>query len=146
MAANQQAAYGQVPRTYFPMRQGNRVRLYHDAHQPVGPVPLPFSGGTFNEHSCWEDVHASILGAKRFIMITGWSVWTETMLKRTPWNDCCVEPLGELLLKKAEEGVTVRALCGVPRLGIARVSCMERYVGKEQRLMITIMAPTVAIE
>lgn len=28
----------EVPRVYFPMRAGNRVTLYHDAHQTKGPV------------------------------------------------------------------------------------------------------------
>jgi hypothetical protein len=122
VAASEQVAYGQVPRTYFPMRQGNRVRLYHDAHQPVGPVPLPFCGGSFNEHSCWEDVHSSLQGAQRFIMITGWSVWTDTLLKRTPWNDCCTETLGQLLLKKAEEGVTVSGGGGMVGLNTCCIS------------------------
>jgi hypothetical protein len=29
-------AYGEVPRCFFPLRYGNRVTLYHDAHQPHG--------------------------------------------------------------------------------------------------------------
>jgi hypothetical protein len=29
----------EVPRTYFPMRVGHKVKLYHDAHQIPCPVP-----------------------------------------------------------------------------------------------------------
>jgi hypothetical protein len=37
--------YAEVPRTYFPQRRGNRVTLYHDAWQPIGPVPDVRGGG-----------------------------------------------------------------------------------------------------
>lgn len=54
-----------------------------------------------------DDVYAAIIGAKRFILITGWSVWVETCLKRQPASEETVPKLGELLLRKAEEGVKV---------------------------------------
>ena len=44
----------------------------------------------------------------RLIWITGWSVWTETMLKRKPMAAENTPTLGELLKHKAEQGVKVR--------------------------------------
>lgn len=48
----------------------------------------------------------------RFIWITGWSVWTDTMLKRVPASNADSPSLGELLVQKANEKVKVRA--GIP--------------------------------
>ena len=92
------------------MRVGCDVRLYHDAHQTPGPVPdvLLGDGQPYMEHSCWDEVYAAIEGARRFIFITGWSVWVNTVLKRVPNSDCECPALGELLKSKAEEGVRVR--------------------------------------
>lgn len=64
--------------------------------------------GLYSERSCWDDVYETLTGAQRFILITGWSVWVGTMLKRTPASPANSETLGELLLRKAGEGVTVR--------------------------------------
>jgi hypothetical protein len=44
----------------------------------------------------------------RFIWITGWSVWTETMLTRKPMAKKNSPTLGELLKFKAAQGVKVR--------------------------------------
>ncbi len=57
-----------------------------------------------------DDVFTAISAAKRFILITGWSVWVDTCLKRSPASEETSPPLGELLLKKAGEGVKVRHL------------------------------------
>ena len=99
--------YGEVPRTYFPMRTGCLVRLYHDAHQdsagPVQDVRLS-NGELYEDRSCWDDVFEAIRDAQRLIWITGWSVWVDTVLKRHGnWS----RPLGELLKMKAEAGVKV---------------------------------------
>ncbi|KAJ6704427.1 PHOSPHOLIPASE D [Salix viminalis] len=61
---------------------------------------------------CWEDVFDAITNAKHFIYITGWSVYTEISLVRDsrrpkPGGDIS---LGELLKKKASEGVRVLIL------------------------------------
>lgn len=58
---------GEVPRTYFPMRSGNKVTLYHDAVCTPGPVPgiTLAGGGLFSESSCWDDMYDAILQAKR---------------------------------------------------------------------------------
>jgi hypothetical protein len=69
-------------------------------------------------------VYEAIQGAKRFILITGWSVWTETALKRQPASPERAPPLGQLLLAKAAQGVKVRA--GQPSsaaLPLCRRSC-----------------------
>ncbi|KAL8099018.1 hypothetical protein AgCh_031646 [Apium graveolens] len=103
-----------VPYTFCSQRQGCRVSLYQDAHVPDNFVPkIPLSGGKFYEaHRCWEDIFDAITNAKHFIYITGWSVYTEFALIRDsrrpkPGGDIM---LGELLKKKADEGVKVLLL------------------------------------
>ncbi|KAK1360117.1 Phospholipase D [Heracleum sosnowskyi] len=103
-----------VPYTFCSQRQGCRVSLYQDAHVPDNFVPkIPLSGGKFYEaQRCWEDIFDAITNAKHFIYITGWSVYTEFSLIRDsrrpkPGGDIM---LGELLKKKADEGVTVLLL------------------------------------
>ncbi|KAK1358218.1 Phospholipase D [Heracleum sosnowskyi] len=103
-----------VPYTFFSQRQGCRISLYQDAHVPDNFVPkIPLSGGKFYEpHRCWEDIFDAITNAKHFIYITGWSVYTEFALIRDtrrpkPGGDIM---LGELLKKKADEGVRVLML------------------------------------
>ncbi|KAF5466735.1 hypothetical protein F2P56_016635 [Juglans regia] len=103
-----------VPYTFFTQRQGCRVSLYQDAHVPDKFVPkIPLAGGTFYEpHRCWEDVFDAITNAKHLIYIAGWSVYTEISLVRDsrrpkPGGDIM---LGELLKKKANEGVRVLML------------------------------------
>ncbi|KAF3625495.1 Phospholipase D alpha 1 [Capsicum annuum] len=106
--------YPGVPYTFFPQRSGCRVSLYQDAHIPDKFIPkIPLLGGKYYEpHRCWEDVFDAITNAKHMIYITGWSVYTEITLLRDsrrekPGGD---ETLGELLKKKAEEGVKVLML------------------------------------
>ncbi|XP_061982457.1 phospholipase D alpha 1-like [Populus nigra] len=106
--------YPGVPYTFYPQRQGCKVSLYQDAHVPdkfIPKIPLA-SGEHYNPHRCWEDVFDSITNAKHFIYITGWSVYTEISLVRDsrrpkPGGDVT---LGELLKKKASEGVRVLIL------------------------------------
>ncbi|GER48427.1 phospholipase D [Striga asiatica] len=108
------AKYPGVPYTFFSQRTGNRVSLYQDAHIPDNFIPkIPLSGGNYYEpHRCWEDVFDAITNAKHLIYITGWSVYTEITLVRDsrrqkPGGDVT---LGELLKKKASEGVRVLML------------------------------------
>ncbi|KAJ7002887.1 hypothetical protein NC653_008186 [Populus alba x Populus x berolinensis] len=106
--------YPGVPYTFYPQRQGCKVSLYQDAHVPdkfIPKIPLA-SGEYYNPHRCWEDVFDSITNAKHLIYITGWSVYTEISLVRDsrrpkPGGDIT---LGELLKKKASEGVRVLML------------------------------------
>ncbi|XP_051147780.1 phospholipase D alpha 1 [Andrographis paniculata] len=108
------ARYPGVPYTFFSQRTGCRVSLYQDAHVPDNFIPkIPLSGGEYYEpHRCWEDVFDAITNAKHLIYITGWSVYTEIALirdsrRQKPGGDIM---LGELLKKKASEGVTVLML------------------------------------
>ncbi|KAF8090021.1 hypothetical protein N665_0490s0017 [Sinapis alba] len=84
------------------------------AHVPDNFVPkIPLAGGkNYEPHRCWEDIFDAISNAKHLIYITGWSVYTEITLVRDsrrpkPGGDMT---LGELLKKKASEGVRVLLL------------------------------------
>uniref|UniRef100_A0A7N2LPA5 Phospholipase D n=1 Tax=Quercus lobata TaxID=97700 RepID=A0A7N2LPA5_QUELO len=103
-----------VPYTFFSQRQGCRISLYQDAHVPDKFVPkIPLAGGTYYEpHRCWEDIFDAITNAKHLIYITGWSVYTEISLvrdSRRPKSGGDIT-LGDLLKKKASEGVRVLML------------------------------------
>ncbi|KAJ9167742.1 hypothetical protein P3X46_019344 [Hevea brasiliensis] len=105
--------YDGVPYTFFNQRQGCRVTLYQDAHVPNSFIPrIPIEGKTYEAHRCWEDIFDAITNAKYLIYITGWSVYTEITLvrdphRRKPGGDL---KLGDLLKKKADEGVRVLML------------------------------------
>ncbi|KAG8379839.1 hypothetical protein BUALT_Bualt07G0131200 [Buddleja alternifolia] len=108
------AHYPGVPYTFFSQRTGCRVSLYQDAHVPDNFIPkIPLSGGNHYEpQRCWEDVFDAITNAKHLIYITGWSVYTGITLirdsrRQKPGGDIT---LGELLKKKASEGVKVLML------------------------------------
>ncbi|KAM7511500.1 hypothetical protein LguiB_010375 [Lonicera macranthoides] len=103
-----------VPYTFFPQRNGCKVSLYQDAHVPNGFITkIPLSGGKFYEpQRCWEDIFDAISKAKHLIYIAGWSVYTKIILIRDPKRQ---KPggdktLGEILKKKAKEGVRVLIL------------------------------------
>ncbi|KAI9159954.1 hypothetical protein LWI28_003702 [Acer negundo] len=105
------AKYPGVPFTFFSQRHGCKVSLYQDAHVPDNFVPkIPLAGGkNYEPHRCWEDIFDAITNAKHLIYITGWSVYTEISLVRDsrrpkPGGDITI---GELLKKKASEGVRV---------------------------------------
>ncbi|KAJ6706491.1 PHOSPHOLIPASE D ALPHA 1 [Salix purpurea] len=94
--------------------KGVRFPCTKDAHVPDKFIPkIPLSSGeNYDPHRCWEDVFDAITNAKHFIYITGWSVYTEISLVRDsrrpkPGGDIS---LGELLKKKASEGVRVLIL------------------------------------
>ncbi|XP_011039694.1 PREDICTED: phospholipase D alpha 1-like [Populus euphratica] len=105
--------YEGVPYVFFNQRQGCRVTLYQDAHVPDSFSPkICLAGKHYEAHRCWEDIFEAISDAKHLIYITGWSVYTEITLirdpnRRKPGGEL---KLGELLKKKAEEGVTVLML------------------------------------
>ncbi|KAM7483646.1 hypothetical protein LguiB_008229 [Lonicera macranthoides] len=103
-----------VPYTFFSQRHDCKVSLYQDAHIPDKFIPkIPLSGGKYYEpHRCWEDIFDAITKARHLIYITGWSVYTEIALirdsrRQKPGGDIT---LGELLKKKANEGVAVLML------------------------------------
>ncbi|KAK3427684.1 hypothetical protein EUGRSUZ_F03862 [Eucalyptus grandis] len=108
------AKFPGVPYTFFSQRQGCKVSLYQDSHIPDNFIPkIPLAGGKHYEpHRCWEDIFDAISNAKHLIYITGWSVYTEISLVRDsrrpkPGGDITI---GELLKKKANEGVRVLML------------------------------------
>ncbi|GBG72658.1 hypothetical protein CBR_g12231 [Chara braunii] len=101
-----------VPNTFFTERSGNRVTLYQDAHVPNSFAPhiLLENGDTYKQHRLWEDVYKTIVEAKHFIYICGWSVYHKTRLIRDeermiPGAEGVI--VGNLLKKKADEGVKV---------------------------------------
>ncbi|XP_057503702.1 phospholipase D alpha 1-like [Actinidia eriantha] len=103
-----------VPHTFFTQREGCRVSLYQDAHVPDKRIPhFILSGGkVYEPQRCWEDIFDAITNARHLIYITGWSVYTKITLIRDqmrpkPQGDM---NLGELLIKKANEGVKVLML------------------------------------
>ncbi|XP_042488530.1 phospholipase D alpha 1-like [Macadamia integrifolia] len=103
-----------VPYTYFNQREGCRVTLYQDVHIPNNFIPkIPLSEGKYYEpHRCWEDIFDAISNAKHLIYIAGWSVYTKITLVRDsmrPKRGGEIT-LGELLKKKASEGVRVLML------------------------------------
>ncbi|PON63241.1 Phospholipase D [Parasponia andersonii] len=103
-----------VPYTFYPQRNGCRVALYQDAHVPDKISPkITLSGGkNYEPNRCWEDIYDAIYNAKHFIYIAGWSVCTRiTLIRdiRRQKNEGDMT-LGELLIKKAREGVKVLML------------------------------------
>mmetsp|Transcript_33779 Transcript_33779/g.95593 ORF Transcript_33779/g.95593 Transcript_33779/m.95593 type:complete len:822 (+) Transcript_33779:110-2575(+) len=99
-----------VPGTNFPAHSGCEVRLYQDAHQEPGVIPEVKTGDgkPYRVHSCWGDTALAIAAAKEFIYVAGWSVYPELRLIRRPGQT--TETLGELLVRKAKEGVVVCVL------------------------------------
>ncbi|RWR83099.1 phospholipase D alpha 1 [Cinnamomum micranthum f. kanehirae] len=103
-----------IPYTFFSQRQGCKVSLYQDSHVPNNFIPkIPLAGGKYYKpHRCWEDVFDAIINARHLIYITGWSVYTEVSLirdsrRQKPGGSTT---LGELLKRKASEGVRVLML------------------------------------
>uniref|UniRef100_A0A0D9WRW4 Phospholipase D n=1 Tax=Leersia perrieri TaxID=77586 RepID=A0A0D9WRW4_9ORYZ len=108
------ADYPGVPCTYFKQHESCRVTLYQDAHAPDMFAPrIALAGGeVYRQGRCWEDVFDAIADARHLVYITGWSVFTDITLVRDPargrpGGDAT---LGELLKRKAKEGVRVLML------------------------------------
>lgn len=96
---------------YFPMRENCSVTLYQDAEVPPGTTQLDdFSGNQVESPRCWRDVYDMIIGAKHLICITGWAVWTQLVLKRSADLPEDERNLGDILIKKADEGVSVHVM------------------------------------
>ncbi|KAL3844046.1 hypothetical protein ACJIZ3_001449 [Penstemon smallii] len=106
-------SFGGVPYSFFRQRQGCKVSLYPDAHVPDDNITQFLkSEGFYEPQRCWEDMFDAINNARHLIYITGWSVYTKITLIRDPKRQ---KPggdmiLGELLKKKANEGVNVLLL------------------------------------
>eukprot|EP00096_Caligus_rogercresseyi_P009417 TRINITY_DN3199_c1_g2_i1.p1 TRINITY_DN3199_c1_g2~~TRINITY_DN3199_c1_g2_i1.p1 ORF type:complete len:793 (-),score=244.59 TRINITY_DN3199_c1_g2_i1:864-3242(-) len=98
--------------SYFPIQRNCSVTLYQDAHcyrdMPVFANLMGPEGEKHEPRSCWTDVFHSIVGAQKLICITGWAVWHKLELFRGfDQSDIYDGTLGDLLLRKAEEGVNV---------------------------------------
>ena len=97
--------------SYFQPKTDNSVALYMTADTPQLPqfdgVTEP-DGSPYVPTRCWFDIYGAICNAEKFIYITGWSVYTAISLIRG--EDAADYPdsnIGELLKRKAEEGVRV---------------------------------------
>nr|GEV69582.1 phospholipase D alpha 4 [Tanacetum cinerariifolium] len=95
----------------FPQRPNCSVTLYQDSHHhPTFQPPFDVCG---SPRKLWEDVFIAIEGAKHFIYIAGWSFNPNLILVRDSLTEIPHArgvKLGELLKRKAEEGVPVRIM------------------------------------
>jgi len=119
--------------SYFPMHRGCSVTLYQDTKVPTDLPWLNMVQGPNNtpptHNSCWKDLYYSIEGAQNIICITGWSVWTKLKLFR---GEEAVSiyggTLGELLARKADQGVEVKVMVWEERKeGVLGTHDMETY-------------------
>ncbi|CAM6118209.1 unnamed protein product [Calypogeia fissa] len=107
--------YEGVLHTYYPQRNGCHVTLYQDSHMADNFLPPIYLDGGLKKQPtrCWEDIYNALMGAKHLIYITGWSVYTEITLVRDPQRmipGAEGVSLGQLLKKRADEGVRVNLL------------------------------------
>ena len=106
--------YQGVPYSSFPQRNDCRVTLYQDAHVPDKFCPKIHLSRekNFEPNRCWEDIFDAICNAKHLIYIAGWSICTFVTLIRDNKRQKIGGDitLGELLIKKATEGVKVLML------------------------------------
>lgn len=100
---------------YFPQRKNCKVTLYQDAHMADNFLPNIYlaNNQVYQPTRCWEDIFEAINNARQLIYITGWSVYTEFKLCRDPHRHVPGDEgltLGELLKKKADQGVRVNIM------------------------------------
>ena len=62
-----------IPGLHYPVRSGNKVTLFQDAHHDEGDLPeiKCGDGSSYVHGQCWEDVLEAINNAKSFIYICG---------------------------------------------------------------------------
>uniref|UniRef100_A0A0E0ESC0 Phospholipase D n=1 Tax=Oryza meridionalis TaxID=40149 RepID=A0A0E0ESC0_9ORYZ len=101
-----------VTPAFFPERSGCRVTLYQNSHLSgeFDPGVRLAGGGAYRPARLWEDMYVAIRDARRFVYVAGWSVNAEITLVRdasrmVPGAEGVT--LGELLRRKADEGVAV---------------------------------------
>lgn len=93
--------------SYFPLRKGINVNFYQDADCPAGSLaPIKFHP-TFEHRRCWAEMARSIMASTQLIYIAGWAVWHQLVMVRTEGDLWQGLTLGEMLIQKADEGVTV---------------------------------------
>ncbi|KAI5061954.1 hypothetical protein GOP47_0022493 [Adiantum capillus-veneris] len=110
-----------VQPAYFTQRRRCHVKLYQDAHMQEGFLPRIYLTGDklFEAGRCWEDISDAISAARIFIYIAGWSVFTDISLRRR--GSAVAESIGDLLKRKADEGVTVAMLVWDDRTSISYI-------------------------
>lgn len=103
-----------VKNSYFTQRKGCNISLYQNSHRTSQFQPrIELEGGQnlYRPPRLWEEIYHHIDGAQKFIYIAGWAVNTKISLvrdrKRMVPEGITV---GELLKKKADEGVRVLVL------------------------------------
>ncbi|GLJ47212.1 hypothetical protein SUGI_0996540 [Cryptomeria japonica] len=129
-----------VQDAYFKQRKDCRVTLYQNSHlsEQFRPKIELDGGGLYSPPRLWEEMYEYINGARKFIYITGWSVYTEITLVRD--RERMIKgaqgvTIGELLKKKAEQGVTVLVLIWEDRTavrilnkeGLMKTHCDETF-------------------
>ncbi|KAL5552171.1 hypothetical protein UlMin_002347 [Ulmus minor] len=104
-----QPRFGELA-TYFPQRKGGQVTLYQDAHAHDCGLPnFELDNGLeYKQSSCCDDIFDAISQARHLIYIGGWSFYHKVKLLRG--KNAEESMLGDLLKKKALEGVTVLLL------------------------------------
>ncbi len=111
-----------VPKSYFPARDNSRVVLYQDAHTPQLPLfenVTAADGSPYQATTAWKDLFKLLKEATKFIYITGWSVFTEITLVRDEDDPDGESNVGELLKRKADEGVKVLIMVWNEKLSTA---------------------------
>eukprot|EP01054_Gregarina_sp_Poly1_P004461 Gregarina_sp_Poly_1__4460@NODE_23_length_20322_cov_242_373192_g21_i0_p3_GENE_NODE_23_length_20322_cov_242_373192_g21_i0NODE_23_length_20322_cov_242_373192_g21_i0_p3_ORF_typecomplete_len839_score93_14PLDc_2/PF13091_6/9_8PLDc_2/PF13091_6/5_5e18PLDc/PF00614_22/5_6e03PLDc/PF00614_22/1e07PLDc/PF00614_22/2_8e06PLD_C/PF12357_8/4_8e16C2/PF00168_30/4_8e09APH/PF01636_23/1_1e02APH/PF01636_23/1_2Arc/PF03869_14/1_1e02Arc/PF03869_14/13Arc/PF03869_14/4_9e03_NODE_23_length_20322_cov_242_373192_g21_i028485364 len=121
-----------VPHAYFRRSHGNIITLYHDAHCIEGDfprIPIPGSGAEYTAASCWDDIEESMTRAQSFILVAGWSVNTATRLTRSYTGADHPSTVGEILLKKADQGLKVVVMVwdDITSQGIFKDGLMATY-------------------
>ncbi|XP_064983700.1 phospholipase D alpha 1-like [Musa acuminata AAA Group] len=106
------SSFSGLSNAFFPLRTGCEVTLYQDAHKSNQFRPaIQLAGGKdYQPARLWEDIYNAMVEAKHFIYVTGWSVNVHIELVRDPERmipGAEAVTLGELLKRKAEEGVAV---------------------------------------
>lgn len=105
-----------IVHTYFPPRFGCNLRLFQDAHVERNSLPTQEKSVTlagekpYERRRLWEELYNDIMQAQYFVYIAGWSVDHDTVLVRDPAaisTKSAGVSLGDLLIRKAEEGVKV---------------------------------------
>jgi len=96
--------------TYYEMSERNKITLYQDADTPPLPVfdgVASPSGEQYVPTTAWRDLYDAINNAQKFIYITGWSVSTSISFLRDDEDSIAESNVGEVLKRRADEGVQV---------------------------------------
>ena len=111
-AGVRQPGFAGIKPAFFPERTNCNVTLYQNSHLSDAfdpPVRLD-SGRPYRPARLWEDLYVAIRDARHFVYVAGWSVNTAITLVRDPSRmvpGADGVALGELLKRKADEGVAV---------------------------------------